>query len=298
MSSFCSVSPLVIDDSVGRDGKNLPFDVRTVQWLINGKLPAPLRPLDITGICDWLTISAIETYQRHILRMASPSGKIEPGDATLQSLKEVIQKPGRKYTAHANEAPVKKTTPELRDVVNELLAGWPELYPPGARTLAAQYLAETGGTNCYNWNLGNKKSGVDNPHMYLNPVPECYSKSAADAFVAKGKGLARLATADEMKKWTCADTMVVFIAPHEQCRFRAYSSLKEGVLDWLALHKQRASSNRDYMKALQAGDTAGAAKALKKAQYYTAPEDKYAQSMAAQRKVVDAKLGPLPPPWK
>ena len=186
----------------------------------------------------------------------------------------------------------------MRDVVNELLVGWPELHPPGARTIAAQYLAETGGTNCYNWNLGNKKSGVDNLHMYLNPVPECLSKAAADAHVAKGKGLARLATAGEMKKQKCSDTMVMFIAPHDWSRFRAYSSLKEGVLDWVAGHREKARLHRDYLKALQAGDTASAAKVLKKAGYYTAPESEYASAMAAQRKVIDARLGPLPPPWK
>jgi hypothetical protein len=200
-----------------------------------------------------------------------------------------------KYTTSPNEVEVVTTTPTARQVVDMLLVTWSDLTHEGARTLTAQFMAETGGgRSCFNWNLGNVKSGANQPHMYLTNVWECYSKTEADAWVAKGKGLVRIATAEETKKWPCADTTVVFSPPHEQCRFRAYASLQEGAQRWLSLHQQIARSNRDYVRALAAGDAAAAAKALKKAGYYTAPEINYAQAMTAQRKIIDAALGPVP----
>jgi hypothetical protein len=275
--------------------------------MLNAKLPTPLRPLLVNGYCDWLMISAIETYQRHNLRIANPSGKIEPGDATLRSLKEVPEKPGKggKYTNSANELVAKATTPTARDVVDMLLATWPELGPPGARTLAAQFMAETaGGRHCYHWNLGNVKASADQPHYYMPVVWECYSQAEADAYVKKGSGRARIPNESEVKQlgtkygWKCSNVMVLFTAPHEQCRFRVYSTLKDGAERWLGLHRRIAGSNRDYLRALQSADVAAAAKALKKAQYYTADEGDYASAMRAQKKIVDTTLGPLPPPWK
>lgn len=303
MSSFYSVSPLLIEQSVGRDGKNLPPDVRTIQSMLNVKLPAPLLPLNVNGICDWFTINTIENYQRLRPQMANPSGKIEPGDATLRSLKDVPAKPsaGRKYTTSPNEVAVKTTTPTAREVVDMLLVTWPEIHPTGARTLTAQFMAETGGgQSCFNWNLGNVKSGADQPHIYLQNTWECRSKSVADADVANGKGLARIATADEIKKrhWKCPNTVVVFSPPHEQSRFRAYATLQEGAQRWLSLHQRIAKSNSAYLKALQAADVAAAAKALWKAGYYTAAEADYASAMTDQKRILDRALGPLPPPWK
>jgi hypothetical protein len=270
-----------------------------------------LLPLYVNGTCDWQTIQSIEAYQQRNLRMAYPSGRIEPGDATHLSLNlaDVSDKPstGKKYTDSPNEVPRQKTKPTPQQVVDMLLETWPDLFPPGARTLTAQFMAENGGGEyCHNWNLGNVKCRTTNAlHMYKPIIWECLSKPEADAEVAKGKGRAHIATPEELEKydkksgWRCPkNVMVLFDAPHDQCRFYAYTSLKQGAERWVDLHKSIAKRNPGYLKLLQAADVVGTAKALKNAQYYTGDETLYANAMVEQKKLVDAALGSLSPPWK
>ena len=123
---------------------------------------------------------------------------------------------GRKYTASPHEVATRTTTPTPRQVVDMLVANWNALTENGARTLTAQFMAETGGGKyCFNWNLGNVKAGANEPHMYLRNVWECASTAGAASQVAKGNGLARIATADEIKKhgWKCPVATVVFEPP-------------------------------------------------------------------------------------
>jgi hypothetical protein len=301
-----------IQDSVGRGGRNFFADVVTVKTMLNAKMPIPLLPLYVNGTCDWQTIQSIEAYQQRNLRMAYPSGRIDPGDATHLSLnlRDVSAQPkpstGTKYSNSPNEVVIQPTRVTRREVVDMVLTIWPDIYPPGARTLTAQWMAETGGgPYCYNWNLGNEKSpGTDKRHIYHLLIWECYSQSDADAQVAKGNGLAWIASADEIKKygtkygWRCKNVMVLFKAPHNQCRFFAYSSLREGAEHWVDRHQQTARRIPDYLKILQSGDAAGAAKALRQDGYYTADPTTYAKAMVDQRWVLDRELGPLPPPWK
>jgi hypothetical protein len=75
-----------IFSSVGRNGANLFGDVTIVQRLINLKIPARLRPIDVDGLCGPATVSAIERLQRHDLHLAQPAGKMEPDDATFNFL--------------------------------------------------------------------------------------------------------------------------------------------------------------------------------------------------------------------
>ena len=49
------------------------------------------------------------------------------------------------FTTNPNEVNTSQTTPAARDVVAMLLPAWPDLNQNGARTLAAQFMAETGG---------------------------------------------------------------------------------------------------------------------------------------------------------
>ena len=66
-----------ISGSVGRDASNRRSDVLIVQQLINGRLPVPLRLLDVDGICGELTIGAIEEIQRRYLHMNPPDGRVD-----------------------------------------------------------------------------------------------------------------------------------------------------------------------------------------------------------------------------
>jgi hypothetical protein len=204
---------------------------------------------------------------------------------------------GRKYTAHPNEVTTRTTTPTPRQVVDMLLSNWSALNENGARTLTAQFMAETGGGKfCFNWNLGNVKSGANDPHMYLRNVWECDSQAGAEAQVAKANGLARIATAAEIKAhgWKCPGVAVtvVFDPPHPQCRFRAYASLQDGAKRWLEHHQRIARSNAGYVTALNAGDIGSVAHALKQARYFTAGEADYARLMTRTRAQIDQALGP------
>jgi hypothetical protein len=205
---------------------------------------------------------------------------------------------GKKYTDNGNEVPVQRTSPSAAQVVDMLLGAWPELTNNGARTLAAQFMAETGGGKyCFNWNLGNVKARDTSVlHMYLANVWECFSKANADSAVANAGGQARIPDADESKKhgWACPDTIVVYSPPHAQCRFRAYASLADGAKRWLEHHKAIAAKDAGFLTSLNSGDTAAVAHALKSAGYYTASEADYAKAMKRTKASVDSALGPLP----
>ena len=75
-----------ITASVGRGGQNRPDDVRVVQTLLNDDLPIPFRPLIVNGICDANTIATIEAYQRQVMRLPNPDGRVDAGGRTLTAL--------------------------------------------------------------------------------------------------------------------------------------------------------------------------------------------------------------------
>ena len=77
-----------IRQSVGRGGVNQPSDVRIVQILLNANLGrlTPLRPLAEDGKVGPMTIGAIEEFQRRVVKMAKPDGRVDPHGRTLRSL--------------------------------------------------------------------------------------------------------------------------------------------------------------------------------------------------------------------
>jgi hypothetical protein len=300
---------MALSGSVGRNGQNARDDVLAIQRLINAKLPSGLSPLAEDGLCGSMTILAIEQYQRRNLDMNPPSGRVNPGDATFRSLTgavagSVAHTPssgppagGKKYTSNPNEVTTTRTTPTPQQVVDMLLTTWSELTPNGARTLTAQFMAETGGGKyCFNWNLGNVKSGPNTPHMYLRGVWEVDSPAGAQSQVVQANGLAHIATDEEVKKhgWgrPTGKAIVVFEPPHPQCRFRACSSLQDGAQRWLGHHQAIAKRDPNFITALNAGDVAAVAHALKQARYYTAGEADYARAMTRAKAQVDQALGP------
>lgn len=80
--------PTSITQSVGRRGVNRQSDVKAVQTLLNhniGKI-TPLRVLTVDGKVGKLTYSAIEEFQRRVVRMMRPDGRVDPGGQTLAAL--------------------------------------------------------------------------------------------------------------------------------------------------------------------------------------------------------------------
>ena len=72
--------------SVGRGGLNRTDDVRLVQELLNRHLQPAQRPLVVDGVMSPRTIAAIEAFQRHVVTMHRPEGRIDPGDRTIAAL--------------------------------------------------------------------------------------------------------------------------------------------------------------------------------------------------------------------
>jgi peptidoglycan hydrolase-like protein with peptidoglycan-binding domain len=283
--------------------------LRWVQQSLNKVLGAKLSA---DGIIGTQTRSAIRSFQQQrglpVDGVVSPNteaalvaaGAAPPPSPELAPAPPPSPVPstgGRKYTSSPNEVATQTTTPTARQVVDMLRENWSALTENGARTLTAQFMAETGGGKyCFNWNLGNVKAGANEPHMYLRNVWECASPGTADALVAKGGGLARIASAEEMKRrgWKCPAATVVFDPPHPQCRFRAYASLRDGAQRWLGHHLRIAGKDSGYVTALNNGNIPTVAHALKVARYYTASESDYARGMMRTKTQVDRALGPLP----
>jgi len=76
----------IIVASVGHGGLNRTDDVRLVQELLNRHMQPPQRPLVIDGVMSPRTIAAIAAFQRRVLNMHLPDGRIQPGDRTMAAL--------------------------------------------------------------------------------------------------------------------------------------------------------------------------------------------------------------------
>lgn len=98
-----------ISGSVGRGGAlNKRQDVITIQTLINQNihLLVPLRPLQINGVIGPITIAAIEEFQRRVVHMQRPDGRIDPQGQTLRKLdasQNSVTSPGSSSAPAAND---------------------------------------------------------------------------------------------------------------------------------------------------------------------------------------------------
>jgi hypothetical protein len=77
--------------SVGRGGLNRTEDVLLVQALLNRHIQAPQRPLVVDGVMSSRTITAIEAFQRRVVNIHRPDGRIDPGDRTMAALARQVE---------------------------------------------------------------------------------------------------------------------------------------------------------------------------------------------------------------
>src|SRR5687768_14499863 len=79
-----------ISESVGKLGRNLTEDVRTVQELLNNHIArlAPLQRLTPDGKIGPRTIEAIEAFQKRVVGLLKPDGLVEPKGRTLAALNQ------------------------------------------------------------------------------------------------------------------------------------------------------------------------------------------------------------------
>jgi peptidoglycan hydrolase-like protein with peptidoglycan-binding domain len=78
----------IISASVGRGGVNQIEDVRTIQDLLNKSSCAPDPALGVDGKMGPRTIAAIEVFQKQVVHLKHPDGRIDPGGKTLLALAE------------------------------------------------------------------------------------------------------------------------------------------------------------------------------------------------------------------
>lgn len=75
-----------ITGSVGKRGVNKRQDVVLVQKLLNGNLGPRMKVLAEDGIAGPKTNAAIENFQRRVLRVSRPDGRVDPGQRTIKAL--------------------------------------------------------------------------------------------------------------------------------------------------------------------------------------------------------------------
>jgi len=80
---------------VGNGGKNQFKDVSVVQTLLNNclYLLVPLRALSVDGKMGPVTVALIEEFQRRVVRMPKPDGRVDPGGNTLKQLNAKAKEP-------------------------------------------------------------------------------------------------------------------------------------------------------------------------------------------------------------
>jgi hypothetical protein len=310
MANFCSypagarISSVSLPNALDADGGSvtiglwgyLDFDGKELQILAPPMIS--IRRGEIKGNIRLYEVSGYHPGRWSVEAITARGATWDKLDVIVQPRKGSADMGGHKYTESPNEAATKRTTPTAGDVVSMLLTAWPELTGQGARTLTAQFMHETGdGLHCYNWNLGNVKASAAEPHMYLQGVWEVGSPAAMQAQVDSAKGLAHLATADEIKKhgWSCppGQAVAVFDPPHAQSRFHAYDSLVNGAQRWMGHHRAIAGKNPTYLASVNGGDCTAVAHILKIVGYYTGGETDYANGMTGKKRAIDAALGPL-----
>ena len=74
---------VTISGSVGRSGVNRPNDVRAIQGLLNNHRKLKIS---VDGAVGPQTIQAIEEFQKNVVRMLRPDGRVDVGGNTLRAL--------------------------------------------------------------------------------------------------------------------------------------------------------------------------------------------------------------------
>lgn len=77
-----------ITGSVGSGGGNSHDDVVMVQVLLNYNRPVPLSAIGVDGVPGAQTAEAIREFQGRVMHMPAPDGRVDPGGATLNALRE------------------------------------------------------------------------------------------------------------------------------------------------------------------------------------------------------------------
>ena len=120
--------------SVGRAGINHPNDVRTIQALLNKNRPLGQSLIAVNGLMNAETIAAIEEFQKRVVKLDTPDGRVDPDGKTLKALDAGPQQAAAAANLsgavwwHANQAKfpnserVEDLEPSFRAKLQEFLA--------------------------------------------------------------------------------------------------------------------------------------------------------------------------------
>ena len=133
--------------SVGRGGVNLYNDVITIQKLLNKKRPPGITgQLKYDGDAGKETITRIELFQKNIVKMPKPDGRVDPGGMTMANLTGTTAQSGlsEKTTitiALLRAADDSNTESYYKDIV-EIMNTYAKAYAINTPQRAAHFLAQ------------------------------------------------------------------------------------------------------------------------------------------------------------
>jgi len=198
--------------------------------------------------------------------------------------------------ADYHEIPDKLTPLPENDFILTAAQAWKRFYGKGpeVRQLAcclAQMILEVGrqkhpdgtytwGRFCHNYNVGNIKSRPnDGSHWQYYDCGEEVSLKEAQHLIAKDPSLVSI-----KKQYTWGNgsqrASIWILAPHPWCRFRAYETAVDGVLDYIDfLVTERTRYLTAWNEGVLKGDPVTFSMELGKAGYYTADPQRYTKTV-------------------
>lgn len=180
------------------------------------------------------------------------------------------------------QKPVIRTVVTPQGYARAVITGWQHV-GDGVPTkeqvgvLFSQWLVETGGSACWNWNFSNAKhvTGDGFDYMCLNGVWEGVTAVTAANLIAAGRAIYD-PSPDHAKAVGPGKVSVIFPAPQPESRFRAYPDLTAGMLGHLRLlHDHFPAAWGGVMQ----GDPMRTALALGAHGYFTASATVYGAGM-------------------
>lgn len=176
------------------------------------------------------------------------------------------------------QVPVVRTVVTMSDYARAVVRAWDDETPAKASVavLWGQYMIETGGKACWNFNIGNVKAVNGDGYDYhcLSGVWEGVDPVTATRLVSTGE--ARLDPSADHHEAVSPKVAVIFDPPHPATRFRAFRNLDDAMRDHLALLRKRFAV---AWPAVVAGDPKVFAQKLHDAHYFTASAEAYAAGM-------------------
>lgn len=191
----------------------------------------------------------------------------------------------QKIEATPQELEDKLTPVRSEDLCRELAGVWLDTMPTrptkaSIALLVAQWALETGwGNSMHCYNVGNIKSSQNDGRCWTffpcgEELPESTAVRMRDA--SPSLVVIRKLYSVQVNGQPVSMASVYFRPKHPVTRFRAYRTLRAGVIDYLSLIRNRFKA---AWPAVLRANPAEFARALKRAGYYTADENDYAKGL-------------------